>query len=91
MPPSCDDGPIGVEAGVIDFTDEPPVGTTNAPPQSDFGTVGPVGGDAGVVFVEAAELPAADTPVEELVKQDEEIREHFGHRTIGGQDARVSH
>jgi hypothetical protein len=91
MPPSCDDGPIGVEAGVIDFTDEPPVGTTNAPPQSDFGTVGPVGGDAGVVFVEVAELPAADTPVEELVKQDEEIREHFGHRTIGGQDARVSH
>jgi hypothetical protein len=26
-----------------------------------------------------------------LAKQDEEIREHFGRRTIGGQDARVSH
>lgn len=91
MPPSCgEDGPIGADGGVI-FTSEPPIATTNTPPESDLVTIEPGAVDAGVVFVEVAELPAADTPVEQLVRQDEEIRKHFGRRTIGGQDARVSH
>jgi hypothetical protein len=37
------------------------------------------------------ELPSVDTPVEEIIQQDEEIRELFGDETLGGQDADRTH
>lgn len=92
MPPSCEgeepfpsfDAGVGSSAPVETFVDET---TESAIGSSSFVPVM----DGGAFFVEEIELPSADTPVAELVKQDEEIREQFGHRTIGGQDARVSH
>lgn len=91
MPPACGggvdpgfDAGVGSSAPVDTFVDE----TTQSGVGS--GSFGPLV-DGGALLVEEIELPAADTPVADLVKQDEEIREQFGHRTIGGQDARVSH
>jgi hypothetical protein len=60
---------------------------------SSGGTSGPGGGigGSGPVEVVALELPSADTPVEELRKEDEEIREAYGDRTISGKSAQSTH
>lgn len=91
MPPFCEseEPTPSIDAGV----------STTAPidnPQTDVTseivtTESPVDVNDGVVVDTVTELPEAETPVSELVEQDEEIREQFGRRTIGGQDARVSH
>lgn len=85
MPPFCEDDSFpNFDAGA-------PNPTETAEPTIDAGVALPVG-DGGIVPVPvAAELPPAETPVADLVKQDQEIRENFGHRTVGGQDARISH
>ena len=95
MPPSCgEDPPPAFDGGVVTFVEETFVDETfgNDTFDGTFGGSQPgAAADGGVFAVAPAELPAADTPVDELVKQDEEIREEFGRRTVGGQDARVSH
>lgn len=93
MPPSCgggDDPFPGFDAGVGSSAPVDTVGEQTTESGLGSGSFGPAL-DGGALLVQEVELPAADTPVTELVKQDEEIREQFGHRTIGGQDARVSH
>jgi hypothetical protein len=87
MPPSCGEDPLpGVDAGVDVGSSD--VVSTEVRVDSEVTTSpGAVDGGAPV----APELPPAETPVADLVKQDEEIREQFGRRTVGGQDARVSH
>lgn len=89
MPPPCGEEPF-VDAGVGIGTNGGGSGSATDDPQAPA-TADVIGSGTGEQVGEVVELPPADTPVAELAQQDEEIREHFGRRTIGGQDARVSH
>lgn len=91
MPPFCEsEGPVpSIDGGVLtNVTSNNP---QNTAPNEGATTEAATDGDEGVSSEQAADLPEAETPVSELGEQDEALREQFGRRTIGGQDARVSH
>lgn len=101
LPPRCDDGFPPVDGGVA--TGEPnetrdsndtgneTVVITDEPVPVEAGVSAP-NDDPPVIEVPApVDLPSAETPVEELVELETEIRETFGDFTLGGQPAQASH
>lgn len=89
MPPSCEDGPLPEFDAGVDVVSTDFAVTGESLDEGVITSAAVV--DGGVAEPVAVELPPAETPVADLVQQDEEIREQFGRRTVGGQDARVSH
>jgi len=48
-----------------------------------------MGGTAGAP--PEIELPPVDEPVDEMEERDDEIRRHYGEKTVSGRSARSTH